>query len=58
MIELSLHHLEKTQISYIYLKKIIIKTPNGWYFKGGDLLLENQISQQQLTVDGYLVISI
>ena len=36
---------------------IIIKTPNGWYSKGGDLLLENQIPQQQLTFNGYLVIS-
>jgi len=30
----------------------------AWYSKGGDLFLENQISQQQLTVNGYLVISI
>jgi hypothetical protein len=36
---------------------IIIKAPNGWYSKGGDLLLENQIPQQQLTCNGYLVIS-
>jgi hypothetical protein len=36
---------------------IIIKTPNGWYSKGDDLLLENQIPQQQLTFNGYLVIS-
>jgi hypothetical protein len=45
--------------NFLYIKtKNVRKAPNGWYSKGGELLLENQIPQQQLTVNGYLVISI